>query len=291
MILNKKQFLDLEAAYTKIDKAHALILPVPYEAGVSYGTGTDRAPDAIISASHYLELYDEVHQVEAYTMGISTLEPLILSLDHSKMFENIYRNTKKLTGLDKLIVMIGGDHSVTAPLVKALHGQYGHISVIQFDAHADLREQYEGSALSHACVMARVREMTNQTLQLGIRSMSGEEAQRIKMEKLNLFTMHEMRCGKFDLDSALKALPDPVYLTIDVDVFDWSVIASTGTPEPGGLLWDEALQMFEKIFRKKKVVGFDVVELSANDVDRNSPFAAAKLIYKLLTYRYLFAKK
>jgi agmatinase len=120
--------------------------------------------------------------------------------------------------------------------------------------------------------------------------MSIEEAQRVEKEKLALYTMHDIRAGKLDLDAALEALPDPVYLTIDVDAFDWSVIASTGTPEPGGFLWDEALQLLEQIFKKKQVVGFDVVELAPGNHDRNSPFAVAKLIYKLLTFHNLFNK-
>jgi agmatinase len=291
MKLNDKQFLGLDSVYTVIDTAKVLIAPVPYEGGISYGTGTAGAPEAVIAASYYLEMYDEIYQQEAYPMGIATLQPLRLSHEHSKMYETIYHHAKMLAATGKLIVMIGGDHSITAPQVKAFHTQHGSLSVIQLDAHADLREQYEGSMLSHACVMARIREITSQTLQLGIRSLSVEEAQRVEQEKLALYTMHDLRSGKLDLDRALDALSDPVYLTIDVDAFDWSVFASTGTPEPGGFLWDEALQLLAQIFKKKRVVAFDIVELAANDHDRNSPFAAAKLIYKLLTFHYLFAKK
>jgi agmatinase len=291
MKLHDKQFLGLDLPYTHIDKARVLIVPVPYEGGISYGAGTARAPEAVISASYYLELYDEVYQVEAHPIGIATLQPLRLSHEHGQMYETIYHHARELAATGKLIVMIGGDHSITVPQIKAYHEQHGRLSVIQLDAHADLREQYEGSPLSHACVMARIREITAQTLQLGIRSLSAEEAQRVEKEKIALYTMHDMRSGKLDLEQALDALPDPVYLTIDVDAFDWSVIASTGTPEPGGLLWDEALQLLEQIFKKKRVVAFDVVELAASDYDRNSPFAAAKLIYKLLTFHYLFAKK
>lgn len=291
MNLNHTQFLAPDEVYTNLETARVLILPVPYEGGISYGEGTAGAPEAVISASHFLELYDEVHKVEAFTMGIATLQPLMLSTDQGAMFESVYKKTRELAATEKMIVMIGGDHSVTIPQVKAFQSLHGHLSVIQFDAHADLREQYEGSALSHACVMARIREMTTQTLQLGIRSISSEEAQRVQKESLPLYTMHDIRTGKLDLDAALDALPDPVYLTIDVDAFDWSVISSTGTPEPGGFLWDEMLHLLAQVFKKKRIVGFDVVELSVYPDDRNSPFAVAKLIYKLLTYYYLSINK
>jgi agmatinase len=291
MNLYQDQFLGLSTAFTDIDSARVLISLAPYEGGISFGAGSARGPDAVIQASQQLELYDEVYKVEAYPMGIATLRPGELTHDQGVMYDTIYTNTKELTTTGKLIVMIGGDHSVTIPQVKAFHDHFGHLSVIQLDAHADLRERYQDSDLSHACVMARIREVTAHTLQLGIRSMSIEEAQRVEKENLDLYTMQDIRTGKLDLEAALEALPDPVYLTIDVDAFDWSVIASTGTPEPGGFLWDEALQLLEQIFKKKKVVGFDVVELAAGDHDRNSPFAAAKLIYKLLTFYYLFSNK
>jgi agmatinase len=290
MNLYQNQFLGLTPVFTDIDSARALIVLAPYEGGISYGAGTAGAPDAVIQASKQLELYDEVYHVEAYPMGIATLLPLQLTHDPGSMYDILYKQAKELAATGKLLVLIGGDHSVTIPQVKALHAHYGHLSVIQLDAHADLREHYEGSALSHACVMARVREMTTHTVQLGIRSMSIEEARLVEKENLALYTMHDIRAGKLDLDAALEALPDPVYLTIDVDAFDWSVIASTGTPEPGGFLWDEALQLLEQIFKEKQVIGFDMVELSASDHDRNSPFAAAKLIYKLLTFYNLFNK-
>jgi len=160
------------------------------------------------------------------------------------------------------------------------------MGVVQFDAHADLRDSYEGSPLSHACVMARMRGLTRHTLQIGIRSLSIEEAALINKERLAVGFMHQVRAGGFDFDAALKQLPDAIYLTIDVDAFDWSVVRSTGTPEPGGLLWDEAITMLRRLFETKTVVGCDVVELSHRDDDPNSPFAVAKLIYKLIGFKF-----
>ena len=285
MNLYSKQFLDCGDAFSNFDSAAVALLPVPHEAGVSYGTGTSKAPDAVIEASQHLELYDEVLKAEPYRMGIATVMPPLLPQDPPLVEHAVFRALADLLKAGKFTVMLGGDHSITYGFVKALLEKHGRISVIQLDAHSDLRETYEGSMFSHACIMSRVRTLTENTLQIGIRSMCLEEAERITRENLPVCTMEEYRTRSFGMDAALDRLPDPVFLTIDVDVFDWSVIRSTGTPEPGGLLWYEALELLKKIFTRKRVAGFDVVELSYDEADRNSPFAAAKLIYKMLGFK------
>ena len=154
------------------------------------------------------------------------------------------------------------------------------------DAHADLRETYNGSAFSHACTMARALEITPFTVQIGIRSLSVQEANRVKRENLALYTMNDWRKGRLNIRAALEKLPESIFLTLDVDIFDWSVIASTGTPEPGGCSWDEALDLLDVVFTEKNVIGFDVVELSHKLHDTNSAFAVAKLIYKMIGMRF-----
>jgi len=285
MKTNPQQFLDPPAEYTDFKNAAVAILPIPYEGGVSYGTGTAGAPDAVIAASKHLELYDEILEAEPYRMGIVTLMPPEIFLKAERMHAAVFEITKTLADQNKFVVMLGGDHSLSFGYFKALHAIYDPISVIQLDAHSDLRETYENSPYSHACVMSRIRELTNDTLQIGIRSMSLEEAQLVERENLALCTMSAFRNGEFDIGAALDALVEPVYLTVDVDVFDWSVIRNTGTPEPGGFLWDEALTLLQYIFYKKHIIGFDVVELSADPHDRNSAFAIAKLIYKMLGFK------
>ena len=280
-----KQFLECGEPYSDFDSAAVAILPVPYEGGVSFGKGAALAPDAVIGASRHLELYDESLKAEPHRMGIVTVAPPEISQDPALLQDAVFLRARELLGAGKFTVMVGGDHSITYGYVKALTEQYGRISVIQLDAHADLRKTYEGSEFSHACIMSRIRGLTEDTLQIGIRSMSIEEAAEIARDNIPLCTMEEYRSGKFDLDAALDRLSDPVFITMDADVFDWSVIRSTGTPEPGGLLWDEALELLKKIFTRRKVVGFDVVELSADEGDRNSPFAVAKLLYKMLGYK------
>jgi agmatinase len=285
MKLNAKQFLDLSAEFAEFKTAAVAILPVPYEGGITYGEGTAQGPDAVIDASQHLELYDEILKAEPFRMGIATLMTLKSPADPKDFHNAIYLCSKAVTKEDKFMVLLGGDHSVSIGHFKALQEKYPLLSVIQLDAHADLRNKYKGNPFSHACIMSRIRELTIHTLQIGIRSMSSNEAQRIERENLAVCTMAEYRRGDFDIDAAIAGLPDPVYLTVDVDVFDWSVIRSTGTPEPGGFLWDESLHLLQKIFMQKKVIGFDIVELSANSNDRNSAFAVAKLIYKMLGFK------
>lgn len=285
MTPDPQPFLDPDPEFTAFETAAAVILPLPYEGGVSYGAGTAGAPAAVIAASHQLEFYDEVLGAEPYKMGIATILPPHLPADAAGVQAAAYRMFRDLLDCHKFIVSIGGDHSISSPLARALKAVHGALSVIQLDAHADLRESYGNSRFSHACAMARIRETTTDTLQLGIRSMSGEEARRVEREKLALCTMSAFRAGAFDIDAALARLPDPVFLTIDVDAFDWSVIRSTGTPEPGGFTWDEALALLQKIIERRNVIAFDVVELSCAPNDLNSPFAVAKLIYKLLGFK------
>lgn len=276
----------------EFEKAAVTIIPVPYEGGISYGSGAAEAPEAIIEASPYLEMYDEVLELEPYLVGISTLEsPLPERCDAEAMVQSTYEATKRCLDRDKFVVCIGGDHSITNGCFKALLERYTNLSVIQFDAHTDLRDSYEGSALSHACTMARIREHTQSTLQIGSRSISAEEALRIKQQRMDVCTMHAFRHGRFPLAEKLSLLADPVFITFDLDVFDWSVIASTGTPEPGGFLWDETMELLQQVFEAKRVVGFDVVELSHRPNDSNSAFAAAKLIYKMIGFKLVSEMK
>jgi agmatinase len=279
-------FLGLPEAQARLETARVVVLPFGYEGGVSGGKGAAAAPQAVLHASAYLEFYDEVLDDEPCRVGIATVEQPALSQDPEAVLGTLETLTGALLDQGKFVVVIGGDHSITTGYVRALASRHDVFGVLQLDAHADLRESYEGSALSHASVMARIREITPHTLQIGIRSMSAQEARLVKAQKLALCPMHRFRRGEFDLEAALKRLPEQVFITVDVDVFDWSVIASTGTPEPGGILWDEAMDLLSAVFRTKTVIGFDVVELAYRDHDPNSPFATAKLVYKMIGMRF-----
>lgn len=279
-------FLGLPDNQSSLETAAVALVPFGYEGGVSYGKGTAAAPTAILKASQYLELYDEVLEDEPCRIGIATVAEPAIPQAPEDMLETLENLTDALLNQKKFVVVIGGDHSITTGYVRALARRYKNFGVLQLDAHSDLRESYEGSPLSHACTMARLREITPHTLQIGIRSMCAEEASLVKAQDLALCTMHRYRRGGFDLEAELARLPEQLFITVDVDVFDWSVIASTGTPEPGGMLWDEAMDLLQMVFRSKMVIGFDVVELAHRDHDANSPFATAKLIYKMIGMRF-----
>ncbi|HNW61025.1 MAG TPA: agmatinase [bacterium] len=285
MTLNDHPFLAPEPEFAAYDTAAVAILPFPYEGGVSYGHGTAAAPQAILEASAYVEFYDEVLKAEPYRMGIATVAAPQIPRQPEEMIRTLYETTRALLVDGKFVVVLGGDHSISSGYFKSLLEKHGRLSCIQLDAHSDLREEYEGSRLSHASVMARIREMTPHALQLGIRAQCIEEAQAIAANHWPVCTMHDFRKGVFDVDAAIAALPDPVFITVDVDAFDLSVIHSTGTPEPGGFAWDEALDLLNRIFMRKKVVGFDLVELAYDENDRNSAFCTARLAYKMLGFK------
>jgi agmatinase len=280
--IHSLQFLGADTRHGDPHSARYLVLPIPYEGGVSYGTGTAAAPEAVLRSSAYLELYDEVVDDEPSRHGIVTLAPLSVEGDHETVHRSIYEQCKTIFNRNTFPCIIGGDHSISNPVFGALQELYPTLSCVQIDAHADLRDHYDGSRFSHASVMARIRELTPDVLQIGIRSMSREEAELIKQEHLAVCTMYGFRGGGYDWRAALASLPDPLYLSFDVDAMDWSVIASTGTPEPGGLSWDEAMVLLHAIFSEKTVVGCDIVELAASPTDRNSAFAVAKLLYKMI---------
>lgn len=281
---HNKQFLGLDPEWTGPQNARVVILPFPYAGGISCGEGTDQAPDQVLEASQFLELYDEVLHSEPYRTGICTLAPPEIPGNPEKMIQTIQKAVKPILKRKQFPIVIGGDHSISSGFYSALLEQHKSCSVIQFDAHADLRDTYENSKLSHACVMSRIREHTNDTLQLGIRSLSKSESDLVQIKNICLGTLYAIRFQNYDWRSRVLRLPDPVFITFDVDVLDWSIVRSTGTPEPGGLLWDETLEMLQFIFTHKQVVGLDVVELSANPDDFNSPFAVAKLIYKMIGF-------
>ena len=277
-------FAALSLEYSDYKSARAVILPVPYDHTVSYIAGAKNGPRAIISASRNMELYDDEISKNIYESGIHTADELMTVIDPEKMNSIVYSSAKEFLDDGKFIVALGGDHSISYGIIKAASEKFKNLSVLQLDAHADLRDSYEGTKFSHACIMRRVSEICKFT-QVGIRSYSEEEAEFIAEKKLKLFLARELNGEKW-MDEVVKGLSENVYITIDVDVFDPSIMPSTGTPEPGGLDWHTALKLLKKVFEKKKVVGFDVVELSP--MQNVAPdFMLAKLVYKLIGYKFL----
>jgi agmatinase len=280
-----RNFLGLEETFTVYEKARAVIVPIPFEQTTSYMQGTRRGPEAIIDASAYVELYDEELESEVYKAGIHSMPPLLFDAHIEDGFNMISEYIDRLLMDDKFPVILGGEHSITFPVVRAFLNHYKQISVLQLDAHADLRDQYENTRFSHACVMRRIYELTPRVEQVGIRSLSREEAEFARERNCAISYAHILHSEGFP-DDIIDRLEDPLFVTIDLDYFDPSLIPATGTPEPGGFFWPETLDFLRRVFTKRNVVGFDVVELSPINGMIHPDFTAAKLIYKLLGYRF-----
>lgn len=287
----ENNFLGLSNKFSNISDSEIAIISAPLEKTVSYGGGTSNGPEEILSASHYVEFYDEELKTElCFDKGICTLKPLKMSgLDHAEAMNVIESTAEELLDKNKFVVTLGGEHSLSFAPFRAHNKKFGNLSVLQIDAHSDLRDEYEGSKLSHASVMRRIHELNKSIVQVGIRAQCIEEAEYIQQSNISTFFMREIRNGTHGNNWITKVedkLKENVYITFDVDGFDPSVIPETGTPEPGGLLWDETMDLLKLIGKTKNIVGFDVVELSPKKGSNLSSFTTAKLVYKLLGYAF-----
>jgi len=277
-------FLDCDSV--SLEEADVVILPIHYEATSSYITGSRNAPRAIIEASHYVEDYDEeIDRSISEQIKIHTASPCVPTNTGNFAVKQIYKRVKPLVDQDKFVVSLGGEHTITIGIVQALAEKFDNLTVLQFDAHSDLRVSYQGSSYSHACAMYPIHQMGVNLHQIGIRAQSKEEAELIRSSN-NIHTVyaHEIRTCTAELYRNLDKLTQNVYITFDADGFDPSVFPSVGTPEPGGLLWHEVISVVERVAMSRNVVGFDVVEVipASNGMIPTSEYAAAKLIYKTL---------
>jgi agmatinase len=275
-----------EEQYSSFENARVLVLPVSYEGTVSYGTGTGAGAMAIVDASRNMELYDDETDAEIYKIGIHTLEEFKPRPTPESMMRDLYDTTKQLLETGKFLCMIGGEHSVSAPIIQAHAEKYHDLSVLQIDAHADLRDTYDGTPHSHASIMARVvKDLRIPAAQVGIRSISADEARLIKTGiPTNIFWAKDIVGKTAWIDEAVNCLTDNVYLTIDIDGLDPSIVPTTGTPEPGGLGWYETLALIKRLAGKKRIVGMDLVEYSYFENYDSPAFLCSKLIYKSLAY-------
>jgi agmatinase len=282
---NRFNYFGLTDEFASLERAKYVILPVPYEQTTSFGKGTALGPEAILTASREVELYDGETDSEPYMAGIHTLPALDLnSLSQDRAISSIGNAASAVVEKRKFLVTVGGEHSISAAPVRALAEKYPDLSVLQIDAHADLREEYQGSRFSHACAMRRIRDVVSTTVGVGIRSLTADEAGLIRRERIPTFFAQDI-VGRNDWQSkSIEKLGENVYITIDLDGLDPSVIPGVGTPEPGGLGWYETLAYLRQVCRSRNVVGFDVVELMPIAGSLVSEFAAAKLIYKLIAY-------
>jgi agmatinase len=269
--------------FTREKESKIVILPIPYDGTSTWVKGSDLGPTALLEASANMELYDIETDSEVYLHGIYTAPPIVENKSPEEMVKASEKEALKHLESGKFLVTIGGEHSISIGPIKAHAKKFKNLSVLQIDAHTDLRDSYEGSKNNHACVMARAQDLCP-IVQVGIRSMDVGEKERLDPKRV--FWAHRItQCDKW-MDMAIDLLTDNVYLTIDLDGFDPSIMPSTGTPEPGGLQWYPTLSLLKRVVEKKNLVGFDVVELCPNPHEKSSDFLASKLVYKILSYKF-----
>nr|WP_299071863.1 agmatinase [uncultured Allomuricauda sp.] len=278
-----RTYAGIPEEYASADKSKVVLIPVAYDGTSTWGKGADKGPEAFLNASENMELYDIETDSEVYREGIYLNETLDGFDSPESMVEIVHKEVKDFIGRKKLVTIIGGEHSISIGAIRAFNEAYQGLTVLQIDAHTDLRKEYNGSKYNHACALYEALQTTN-LVQVGIRSMDRSEVS--VMNRDHVFFAHEIMSDDYWMDNVLDLMTDNVYITFDLDALDPSILPSTGTPEPGGLFWYETLEFLKRIFEECNVVGFDIVELCPNEMERSSDFLAAKLYYKMLGYKY-----
>jgi len=284
IFLPQRVFAGLPSPYSNFQQAKTVILSVPYDSTSEWRSGSRHGPQAIIDASQYLELYDLELDREIYKVGICTLpevEPLLSS--PQDMIDRVYQVIKGLIQKEKFVVLLGGEHSLSLGAVRAFKEAFPRLSVLQLDAHADLRDDYLGTKYSQACVMRRIFEFCFIS-QVGVRSLSWKEKQFLTQHKLKPFYMSDLTSNTASLDQIVDSLSEDVYVTIDVDVLDPSIMPAVGTPEPDGMSWRQVLDIVESVALHKHIVGLDLMEFCPGEGPSSCAFLLAKLAYKLIGY-------
>jgi len=281
--MNKRTYAGIPEQYSKIETSKVVLIPVPYDGTSTWQKGADKGPEAFLDASENMELYDIETDSEVYKNGVFLADPITENSSPEKMVAEVHNITKSYIQKNKFVTLFGGEHSISIGSIRAFNECFDNLTVVQIDAHADLRKEYEGSKCNHACAVYEASQNTN-LIQVGIRSMDAFE--KTVMDEEKVFFAHEMAQDDYWMENAIDLMTNNVFLTIDLDAFDPSIMPSTGTPEPGGLLWYETLEFLQKVFKEKNVVGFDIVELCPNKSEKSSDFLAAKLYYKMLSYKF-----
>jgi len=278
-------FLGLAPPHADYASARYAVLPIPYDATVSFQTGTRQGPRAIITASQQVETFDDEYSREFHAAGIATLDPLLPEVSGPKaMHERIHAAARKVVRDGKFLIGLGGEHGITSGLVRAVMARHKKLSVLQIDAHADLRAAYEGSPYSHACVMRRIVEMKLPIVPVGIRNYSLEEHRFMKQSAINPISARRTREDPDWLVDAVEQLTNRVYVTIDIDGFDPAYAPGTGTPEPGGLDWVQVTDLLKAVAMHRQIVAADVVEVMPLQGSAQTAFLAARLVYKLIAH-------
>ncbi|CAM1344281.1 agmatinase [Tenacibaculum amylolyticum] len=278
-----RTYAGIPEEFSKLDTSKIVLIPVPYDGTSTWQKGADKGPEAFLNASENMELYDIETDSEVYKQGVYLAPAVTESSSPEAMVEAVHAATKKYINRNKFVTIFGGEHSISIGTIRAFNEYYDNLTVLHLDAHADLRKEYEGSSCNHACAVYEANQNTN-LVQVGIRSMDISETRVMNRDKV--FFAHEMATNEYWMEDVLQQLSGNVFITFDLDALDPSILSSTGTPEPGGLFWYETLEFLRKVFEEKNVVGFDIVELCPNEAEKSSDFLAAKLYYKMLSYKF-----
>ena len=281
--METKTYAGIPEKYAKLEHAKIVLIPVPYDGTSTWQKGADKGPKAFLEASENMELYDIETDSEVYKQGVYLADAVTENTSPENMVNAVHEVTKKYIKRNKFVTVFGGEHSVSIGTIRAFNEMFPNLTVLHIDAHADLRKSYDGSSCNHACAVYEASQNTN-LIQVGIRSMDVKEKSIMNLEKT--YFAHDMAIDTSWTDSAIDQMTENVYITFDLDAFDPSILPSTGTPEPGGLLWYETLDFLKQVFTEKNVVGFDIVELCPNKSEKSSDFIAAKLYYKMLSYKF-----
>ena len=279
----KRTFAGIEAQYADPDIAKIVLQSIPYDGTSTWGKGADQGFEAFLDAAENMELYDIETDSEVYKQGIIIADELSGYTSPEEMYRSVYGKSKQLLQQDKFLTFFGGEHSVSIGVIKAFYEKYEHLTVLQIDAHADLRPSYHGTPYNHACAVYDASRHCN-LIQVGIRSMDVSEKQHMDMDRV--YFADAIRNDTAWIAAAVQKMTDQVYVTVDLDAFDSSIMPATGTPEPGGLSWYTVIDLLRAVFTKKEVVGFDIVELAPIPGMKAPQFLAAKLYYKMLSYKY-----
>ena len=269
--------------YGNLATSKIVIIPVPYDGTSTWQKGADKGPQAFLDASENMELYDIETDSEVYKEGVFLADAITENESQEAVVEAVHQTTKKYINRNKFVTVFGGEHSISIGTIRAFNECFPNLTVLHIDAHADLRKEYEGSSCNHACAVYEANQTTN-LVQVGIRSMDISEKREMNLDKV--FFAHDMAVNEDWMDDVIDQLTSNVFITFDLDALDPSILPSTGTPEPGGLFYYETLEFLQRVFDEKNVVGFDMVELCPNENEKSSDFLAAKLFYKMLSYKF-----
>jgi agmatinase len=278
-----KTYAGIPQEYGKLSTSKIVIIPVPYDGTSTWQKGADKGPQAFLDASENMELYDIETESEVYKEGIFLADAITENSSPEAMVEEVHQISKKYINRNKFVTAFGGEHSISIGTIRAFSERFDNLTVLHIDAHADLRKEYKGSKCNHACAVYEANQNTN-LVQVGIRSMDISEKRTMNRDKV--FFAQDMAVSADWMEDVVDQLTKNVFITFDLDALDPSIMPSTGTPEPGGLLYYETLEFLKLVFDERNVVGFDMVELCPNKNEKSSDFLAAKLFYKMLSYKF-----